>query len=132
MAIEVQVSSVTALVFGEVKEKQIWQGSGDDAKAVGRLTDAEGRPVSGVPAIVMAEPLGMLGVATVLLPDLQMTGLEPGAIIRVEGATTAKLAGGDFASIRAVVTGERMTPIGRWQDWIAQARPAKSGEGRAA
>ena len=28
MAIEVQVSSVTALVFGEVKEKQIWQGNG--------------------------------------------------------------------------------------------------------
>lgn len=132
MAIEVQVSSVTALVFGEVKEKQIWQGNGDDAKAVGRLVDAEGRPLSGVPAVVTAEPLGMLGVATVLLPDLQAAGLVPGAIVRVEGATTAKLAGGDFSSIRATVTGERVTPIGRWQDWIAQARPAKSGEGRAA
>ena len=101
-----------------------------DVRQTGSLP--EGRPLSGVPAVVMAEPLGMLGVATVLLPDVQAAGLVPGAIVRVEGATTAKLAGGDFSSIRATVTGERVTPIGRWQDWIAQARPAKSGEGRAA
>lgn len=132
MAIELQVSSVTALVTGEPRERQIYRGQGDKRESAGRLTDAEGRPVSGVAAVVMAEPLGLLGEATVLLPDVQAAGLVPGAIIRVEGNTTARLAGGDFATIRTSVTGERVTPIGRWQEWIAQARPAKSGDGRAA
>ena len=132
MAIELQVSSVTALVIDEPKERQVYKGKGDKREAAGRLTDAEGRPVSGVSAVVMAEPLGMLGDATVLLPDVQAAGLVPGSIIRIEGATTAKLAGGDYAAIRTTVTGERVTPIGRWQDWIAQGRPAKAGEGRAA
>ena len=132
MAIELQVTSVTALVTGEPKEKQIWQGQGDDSKPVGRLTDGEGRPVSGVSAVVMAEPLGMLGDATVLLPDRQAAGLVPGQVIRVEGKTSARLAGGDYSSIRTTVTGERVTPIGRWQDWIAQAGAAKSGDTKAA
>jgi hypothetical protein len=120
MAIELQVSSVSALITGEPRERQIYRGQGDKRESAGRLTDADGRPVSGV------------GDATVLLPDMQAAGLTPGAIIRVEGNTVARLAGGDFAAIRATVTGERVTPVGRWQDWIAQGRPAKSGEGRAA
>ena len=132
MAIELQVSSVSALITGEPRERQIYRGQGDKRESAGRLTDADGRPVSGVTAVVLAEPLGMLGDATVLLPDMQAAGLTPGAIIRVEGNTVARLAGGDFAAIRATVTGERVTPVGRWQDWIAQGRPAKSGEGRAA
>ena len=86
MAIELQVSSVTALVIGEPKERQIYKGKGDKRESAGRLTDAEGRPVSGVSAVVMAEPLGMLGDATVLLPDIQAAGLVPGAIIRIEGS----------------------------------------------
>ena len=49
--------------------------------------DAEGRPVSGVSAVVIAKPLGMLGDAKVLLPDMQAAGLVPGSIIRVEGTT---------------------------------------------
>lgn len=132
MAIELQVSSVTALVTGEPKERQIYRGQGDKRESAGRLTDTDGRPVSGVSAVVMAEPLGLLGDATLLLPDVQAVGLVPGAIIRVEGTTTARLAGGDFATIRTSVTGERVTPIGRWQEWIAQARPTKAGDGRAA
>ncbi len=69
----------------------------------------------------------------VQLPDLQMTGLVPGAVIRVEGTITARLAGGDYAAIRATVTGERVVPLGHWADWIAQARPAvKAADSRAA
>lgn len=50
MAIELQLSSVTALVTSEPRERQIYEGRGDDRKARGRFTDAEGRPVSTVSA----------------------------------------------------------------------------------
>ena len=132
MAIELQLSSVVALVTSEPREKQIYDGRGEDRKVKGRFTDAEGRPVSMVSAVVMAEPVGMLE-AMVQLPDVQMTGLVPGAVIRVEGTITARLAGGEYGSIRATVTGERLTPIGQWAEWIAQAHPAgKATDSRAA
>ena len=124
MAIELQLSSVVALVTSEPREKQVYDGRGEDRKVRGRFTDAEGRPVSMVSAVVMADPVGMLGEAMVQLPDVQMTGLVPGAVIRVEGTITARLAGGDYGAVRATITGERLTPIGQWADWIAQARPA--------
>jgi integrase len=57
----------------------------------------------------------------VQLPDIQMTGLVPGAVIRIEGATTARLTGGNYAAIRATVTGERVTPLGQWTEWITAA-----------
>ena len=123
---------MVALVTSEPREKQVYDGRGDDRKVKGRFTDAEGRPVSMVSAVVMAEPVGMLE-AMVQLPDVQMTGLAPGAVIRVEGTITARLAGGEYGSIRATVTGERLTPIGQWAEWIAQARTAgKSADSRAA
>ena len=78
---------MTALVTGEPRERQVYQGQGDARRVVGRFTDADGRPLSAVSAVVVAEPLGMLGDATVLLPDMQAAGLTPGAIIRVEGNT---------------------------------------------
>ena len=79
-------------------------------------------------------PVGLHGAdAQVQLPDIQMTGLVPGAVIRVEGSTVARLTGGDYAAIRAVVSGERVTPLGQWTDWIAgQARAGKPAEGKAA
>src|SRR3954468_9554216 len=133
MAIELPLTSVVALVTSEPRERQIYDGRGDDGKARGRFTDGEGRPVSSVSAVVVAEPLGMLGDATVQLPDLQMTGLVPGAVIRVEGTLTARLAGGDYAAIRATITGERVVPLGHWTEWIAQTRPAgKPADSRAA
>lgn len=133
MAIELPLSSVVALVTSEPRERQIYEGRGDDRKARGRFTDAAGRPVSTVSAVVVAEPLGLLGDATVQLPDLQMTGLVPGAVIRVEGTLTARLSGGDYAAIRATITGERVTPLGQWTEWIAQTRPAaKPADSRAA
>ena len=133
MAIDLQLSSVVALVTSEPREKQVYDGRGEDRKVRGRFTDAEGRPVSMVSAVVMADPVGMLGEAMVQLPDVQMTGLVPGAVIRVEGTITARLAGGDYGSVRATVTGERLTPIGQWADWIAQARTTvKAADSRAA
>lgn len=132
MAIELQVTSVTALVTGEPRERQVYQGQGDARRVVGRFTDADGRPLSAVPAVVVAEPLGMLGDATVLLPDMQAAGLQMGSVVRVEGNTTARLSGGDFAAIRAAITGERVTPVGVFQAWVAQGGPAKVGDGKAA
>lgn len=132
MAIELPLVSVVALVTSEPRERQVYDGRGDDRKARGRFTDADGRPVSSVSAVVVAEPLGLLGDATVQLPDVQMTGLLPGAVIRVEGTITARLAGADYAAIRATITGERVVPLGQWSDWIAQHRSGKPVEGRAA
>ena len=133
MAIEVQVSAVTALVVSGPKERQVYEGRGDDKKAKGRATDAEGRPVSVVAAVVLCEPLGMLADASVLLPDIQAKGLLPGAIVRIEGSTTARLAGGDYAAIRTTITGERVTPLGQWAEWVANAnRPSKPSDSRTA
>jgi hypothetical protein len=44
------------------------------------------------------------------------------------------LAGGDFSAIRATVTGERVTPLGHWVEWIAAGagRGGKPSETRAA
>jgi hypothetical protein len=77
MPIDVQVSAVTALIVSEPKERQVYEGRGDDKKAKGRATDPEGRPVSAVTAVVLCEPLGLLGDVTVLLPE--PTGQEPRA-----------------------------------------------------
>jgi hypothetical protein len=135
MAIELQVVSVTALVLSEPRERQMYEGRGDDRKSKGRVVDGSGRPLSSVSAVVLAEPIGLLPDATVQLPDSQMTGLVPGAVVRVEGGLMVRLAGGDFAAIRATVTGERIEPLGRWADWIGSAvngKSGKAGEPRAA
>jgi hypothetical protein len=135
MAIELQVVSVTALVLSEPRERQVYEGRGDDRKSKGRVVDGSGRPLSSVAAVVLAEPIGLLPDATVQLPDSQMTGLVPGAVVRVEGGLMVRLAGGDFAAIRATVTGERVEPLGRWADWIGSAvngKSGKAGEPRAA
>jgi hypothetical protein len=135
MAIELQVVSVTALVLSEPRERQVYEGRGDDRRAKGRVVDGSGRPLSSVSAVVLAEPIGLLPDATVQLPDSQMTGLVPGAVVRVEGGLMVRLAGGDFAAIRATVTGERIEPLGRWADWIGSAvngKSGKAGEPRAA
>lgn len=133
MAIEIPVTSVTALITGEPRERQLYEGRGDDRKAKGRATDSEGRPVTAVTAVVVAEPLGLLGDATVQLPDVQAAGLVPGAVVRIEGQTTARLSGGDYAAIRTTVTGERVTPLGHWVEWVASAgRPGKPADARQA
>lgn len=133
MALEVPVSAVTALVTSAAREKQVYEGRGDDKKPKGRLTDAEGRPVSGVSAVVWCNPLGMLPDVTVLLPDIQAKSLVPGAIVQIDGSTVARLAGGDYAAIRSTITGERVTPLGMWADWVSSAtRPAKTADRSAA
>ena len=134
MAIELQVTSVTALVTSEPRERQVYDGRGDDRRVKGRFLDGSGRPVSVVSAVVVAEPVGLLPDAQVQLPDIQMTGLVPGAVVRIEGATTARLTGGDYAAIRATVTVERITPLGEWAERIAtqSGRTGKPSETRAA
>ena len=70
MAIELHVSSVTALVTSEPRERQIYEGRGDNRTVKGRFTDGEGRPVSTVNAVVVAEPVGLLPDAQVQLLSL--------------------------------------------------------------
>src|SRR3954452_13979226 len=134
MAIELEVQSALALVTGEVREKQIYKGRGDAREVAGRFTDADGRPVSVVHAVVVCEPLGLLGDAQEQLPDVQMTGLVAGAAIRLEGRLSVRLSGRDFGAIGAVVTGERLTPIGNFVEWTTSAGSGKkaAGEARAA
>src|SRR5665809_121808 len=99
MAIELQVSSVTALVTSEPRERQIYDGRGDNRTVKGRFPDEEGRPVSTVNAVVVAEPVGLLPDAQVQLPDLQAKALMPGAVGRGEGSQVARMTGGDFGAI---------------------------------
>ena len=133
MAIEIPLTSVTALVTGEPRERQLYEGRGEDRKVKGRATDSEGRPVTVVTAVVLAAPIGLLGDANLQLPDIQAAGLVPGAVVRVEGNLSARLSGGDYAAIRSTVAGDRVTPLGQWSDWIAnEGRPGKTSDTRQA
>ena len=133
MAIELRVTSVTALVTGEPRERQVYQGQGDARRVVGRFTDADGRPLSAVSALVIAEPIGVVDNASVLLPDLQLAGMEPGTAIRLEGELDLVLKGKEFSVITAELTAERMTPLGSWVEWVkAGAAGKKPTEARAA
>ena len=79
MAIELQVTSVTALVTSEPRERQIYDGRGRRPQGQGPVSwMRSGRPVSVVNAVVIAEPVGLLPDAQVQLPDIQMTGLRAG------------------------------------------------------
>lgn len=134
MAIELQVASVVALVTSEPRERKTFEGRDENRRETGRLVDGQGRPLSSVTAVLLVEPLGLLPDAQLQLPDLQMTGLRAGAVVRVEGQLTVRLAGADYAAIRTTVTGERIEPLGQWVDWIATALggKGKAGEPRAA
>ena len=61
MAIELEVQSALALITGEVRERKTYEGRGDARRETGRAADADGRPVSVVSAVVIAEPLGSAG-----------------------------------------------------------------------
>ena len=125
MALELELNSAIALVTSEVREKKTYKGRGDQREETGRATDLDGRPVSTVNAVVIAEPLGLMPDAQVSLPDVQMTGLEPGAAIRLEGRLTVRLSGRDYGAIGAAVTGERLTPIGNYVEWTLAAANGK-------
>src|SRR5690349_1873085 len=111
MAIELDVQSAVVLVTGEVRERKTYSGRGDQRVESGRAVDSDGRPLSVVTGVVIAEPLGLLGDAQVQLPDVQMSGLVAGAAIRLEGRLSVRLSGRDYGAIGAVVTGERLTPL---------------------
>lgn len=132
MALELELVSAIALVTSEPREKKTYRGRGDQREETGRATDVDGRPVSTVNAVVIAEPLGLMPDAQVSLPDVQMAGLEPGAAIRLEGRLTVRLSGRDFGAIGAAVIGERLTPLGSFVEWaMAAANGKKPVEARA-
>jgi len=133
MALRMKLQAAIAMVTGEVKEKDLYAGSGDKQQKVGRRTDRDGRPLSAVSALVIAEPIGVVDNASVLLPDLQLAGMEPGTAIRLEGELDLVLKGKEFSVITAELTAERMTPLGSWVEWVkAGAAGKKPPEARAA
>jgi hypothetical protein len=132
MALELELVSAIALVTSEPREKKIYKGRGDQREESGRATDVDGRPVSTVNAVVIAEPLGLVGDAQVSLPDVQLARVEPGMAIRLEGRLSVRLSGRDFGAIGAVVSGERITPLGSFVEWtLAAANGKKPVEARA-
>src|SRR3712207_9480726 len=98
MAIDIPLTSVTALVTGEPRERQLYEGRGEDRKIKRRATDSEGRPVTVVTAVVLAPPIGLLGDANLQLLDIQAAGLVTGPVVRVAGHLSARLAGGESAA----------------------------------
>lgn len=132
MAMEMKLQSAIALVIGPAKEKTKYVGQGDNRREDGRVTDGEGRPLSAVSAVVVADPAGILGAASVLLPDMQIIGVAPGSAIRLEGELTLVLKGRDYGMIASEVTAERQTPLGSWVEWATAAGSKKSAEVRAA
>ena len=132
MAIELEVQSALALITGEVRERKTYEGRGDARRETGRAADADGRPVSVVSAVVVAEPLGLLGDAQVQLPDVQLAHVEPGMAIKLEGRLSVRLSGREYGAIGALVAGERITPLGNFVEWTqAAANGKKPVEARA-
>ena len=63
------MKNVKAIVLSAARERQEYEGRGGSRRVVGRLTDAQKRPVSGASAVIVAEPVGMLPDAVILAPD---------------------------------------------------------------
>ena len=103
---------VVALVLTDPKERQSYAGTGDSRTVTGRAVDGDGRPVSSFSALLVGDAFGMVGDATVQVPDGQVTGLESGSAVRLEGAVWLKATGGDYGAVRTVVTAERLSPLG--------------------
>lgn len=125
MAIEMQISNAHALVLEKARERQVYDGRGENRTVRGRATDEMGRPLSGVSAVVITEGMGLLPDAQVQLPDIEAAGLQPGMVISLDGKISARLSGGDYASIRSTITAERMTLIGDFTEWIQGAASQK-------
>lgn len=105
-------AGVVALVMSEPRERQAYTGSGDARQVTGRAMDAEGRPVSSFSALLVGDAFGMIGDATVQVPDAQVTGLEAGSAVRLEGTVSLRISGADYGAVRSVVTAERLSPLG--------------------
>ncbi len=103
---------VVALVLSDPRERQSYVGSGDARTVTGRAIDAEGRPVSSFSALLVGDTFGMIGDATVQVPDSQVTGLEAGSTVRLEGKVSLRMSGSDYGAVRSVVTAERLSPLG--------------------
>jgi len=89
---------VVALVLSDPRERQSYVGSGDARTVTGRAIDAEGRPVSSFSALLVGDTFGMIGDATVQVPDSQVTGLEAGSTVRLEGKVSLRMTGGGQVS----------------------------------
>ncbi|MCO1339329.1 hypothetical protein BJH93_10560 [Kocuria polaris] len=108
------------IVTGQPRERSEWIGVGESRTRGSRVTDDQGRPVSGV-AVVTVDGLGEVWTdATVLVPDHLCEEILPGAVIDLSGNLVADLRGGDFGVIRKTVHGvEGVTVVGSLPDLLA-------------
>ena len=120
-------AGVVALVLSDPRERSAYTGTGDARQVTGRALDGEGRPLSAFSALLVGESLGLIGDATVQVPDSQVTGLEAGAAVRLDGSASMRFIGGDYGAVRATVTAERLSPLGDGQAaliGLGQRKPA--------
>lgn len=103
---------LVALVLSDPRERQSYTGSGDARTVTGRAMDGDGRPLSSFSALVVGDAFGLIGDATVQVPDSQVTGLLAGSTVRLEGSVSLRMSGGDYGAVRSVVTAERLSPLG--------------------
>lgn len=124
MSMDISIANgTTAVVKAKASERQSYEGRGESRRAVGRMIDKAGRPVSGAGAVAVVPGVGLLADATVLAPDVYGEVMQEGAVVRLVGdGITAKLSGGDYGAIRATISGvERIEAIGLLADVIAAA-----------
>lgn len=94
-----------AVVTKPARERQSYSGTGDKRQVVGRLTDDQGRPLSGASVLLSTEAMGIIPDATVLIPDAQTELLAEGAVVMLAGKMSARIVGGDFGAVRSTVSG---------------------------
>lgn len=103
---EIQLGqNAIAVVTKSARERQSYTGTGDKRQIVGRLTDDQGRPLSGASVLLSTEAMGIIPDATVLVPDAQTEQLAEGAVVMLAGKMSARIVGGDFGAVRSTVSG---------------------------
>lgn len=104
---------IRAFITADPRPAQAYEGSGDSRRVVGRLTNTAGEPVSRVSIVAATPALGLLGDATLEVPDTAAEVVRSGDFIEVGGDLSARLVGGDFGTVRATIQGtQSVKPIG--------------------
>lgn len=97
--------TATAIVTKAARQRQEYAGTGDKRQVVGRLSDDQGRPLSGAAVLLATGTVGLISDATVLVPDVQAEQLVEGAVVALSGTMSARIVGGDYGAVRSTVTG---------------------------
>lgn len=106
MAMSVGIGKTIRLFTTQApRQAQTYEGSGESRRVVGRLTNAAGELLSRVSVVAATPTMGLLGDATLELPDSMAETIHPGDFVEVNGDLSARLVGGDFGAVRATIQG---------------------------